>query len=93
MSIVSEHVSIPVPGFPNISYDIIRAARSDDWLRLGTITTILPDDWDPRLANARDGEWVEIIRLAHEPVEYDGYTVPAFEGDLERIEWNKRSRY
>lgn len=47
-----------------------------------------------RDCNARDGEWYAIITMPHEPVEHEGYTVPAFEGDLERIAWERRrSRY
>lgn len=79
---------------PDLRWSYMRQSRSDDWCSTRVIRTLLPDDWDPRLANAKDGQWTEIIRLAHEPVEFNGHTVPAFEGDLERIEWErKRSRY
>lgn len=40
----------------------------------------------------RDGEWYAVIRLPHEAVEFDGYHVPVFEGDVERREWEARRR-
>lgn len=45
--------------------------------------------------NARDGEWHMIVTLPHEVGEQDGYGVPVFEGDVERIEWerNRRKRW
>ena len=52
----------------------------------------------PRLelrdANARDGEWPAVISLPHETVEFELegrlLAVPVFEGDVERIEWERR---
>lgn len=51
-------------------------------------TLMVPEIRD---CNACDGEWHAVVTLPHEVVEYEGYAVPAFEGDLERIEW-ERSR-
>jgi hypothetical protein len=45
-----------------------------------------------RDCNARDGEWHATIRLPHEVVEHEGRAVPAFEGDVERLEWEARRR-
>jgi hypothetical protein len=47
-----------------------------------------------RDCNARDGEWHVVITMEYETVEWEGYAVPAFEGDVERIQWTRsRSRY
>lgn len=43
-----------------------------------------------RDANAHDGEWPAWISLPHETVEWEGRAVPVFEGDVERIEWERR---
>lgn len=45
--------------------------------------------YDP---HGRDGEWHAVAKLPHEIVEYEGYGVPAFEGDVERREWEARRR-
>lgn len=42
--------------------------------------------------NARDGEWHAVITMPHEIVEHEGRAVPAFEGDVERLEY-ERSRH
>jgi hypothetical protein len=51
-------------------------------------------DWrierEVREASARDGEWHAVATMPHEVVERDGHVVPAFEGDTERIEWQRR---
>jgi hypothetical protein len=44
----------------------------------------------PRDPNGRDGEWHAVVSLPHEVVERDGYGVPVFEGDVERIEWERK---
>lgn len=44
----------------------------------------LPEDWNP---NAPDPEWV--ATLPHSVVEYDSKRIPAYEGDTERIEWER----
>ena len=54
--------------------------RFDEWVNRPQ----LPDDWDP---NAPSPPW--IARLPHERVERDGYEVPAYQGDVERIEWER----
>lgn len=45
--------------------------------------------YDPHGA---DGEWHAVVRMPHEIVEWDGMAVPAFEGDTERIAWERRIR-
>lgn len=51
--------------------------------------------WNPKInyeivdPNARDGEWHAVITMAHEIVEWEGLAVPAFKGDVERIEWER----
>lgn len=43
-----------------------------------------------RDCNARDGEWPAVITMPHETVWWEGVAVPAWEGDVERIEWERR---
>lgn len=40
--------------------------------------------------NGRNGEWHVVVTLPHEVEEYEGYGVPVFEGDVERIEWERQ---
>lgn len=42
--------------------------------------------------NEHDGEWYAYITMPYETIEFDGLAVPLFEGDVERIEW-ERERY
>lgn len=39
--------------------------------------------------NGRDGEWYAVVSMPHEAVTYDGLVVPLFEGDVERIVWER----
>lgn len=45
--------------------------------------------FEVRDSNARDGEWPAGATLPYEVVAFEGYEVPAFEGDVERIEWRR----
>jgi hypothetical protein len=51
--------------------------------------TQLPLDWDPN-ATVPSPPWV--ATLPHDVVSYEGYEVPVYEGDLERIEWERERR-
>lgn len=93
MALVEEETRVDFGStFPPVYLKIIRKARSDDWLSLGVVRTILPDDWDPNYPHAHDGQWYAVVTLPHEVVEYEGYAVPVFEGDRERIEWERQRR-
>ena len=90
-SLVEESFEISVGcGRTPLRLAFVRPSRDDDWLSFGTVRTVLPDDWDPDYHIRHDGEWTEIITLIHEVVEFEGYKVPAFEGDVERIEWERK---
>lgn len=52
---------------------------------------VLPPDWDPAGHMKHDGLWWARLEVA-EQVEYDGYTVPLYLGDVERAEWLARVR-
>jgi hypothetical protein len=43
-----------------------------------------------RDCSAHDGEWHAFITMPHEVVEYEGMAVPVFEGDVERLEWERK---
>lgn len=46
----------------------------------------------PADCNVRDGEWYATITMPYEAVEWDGYHVPVWEGDVERREWEEARR-
>lgn len=71
--------------------------RQQDWFswpdRWGDWWLHRRPEYDLVDTGARDGEWHAVITLTHEIVEHDGYAVPAFEGDLERIEWERNRKF
>lgn len=66
-----------------------RLADAITEIHIGQVRYVLPPDWDGR-TDRQDGEWREVVTLAHEEVEHEGHVVPAFEGDVERREWEER---
>lgn len=57
------------------------------WGQFLPLLTVEP--YDP---HAHDGEWHAVVSVPHEVVEWEGYGVPVFEGDVERIEWERTHR-
>lgn len=65
---------------------VVMERMTDIFLRRHGVYGYVPriETYDP---NGHDGEWHAYVRIAHEVVEWDGYGVPLFEGDVERREW------
>lgn len=87
VSLVEEHVELGA-GFG--SYAVIREGRVSDHDRFGywPVRYVLPPDWAG--PHYFDGQWPVYARLPYDVVEHDGFTVPLWRPDPERLEWEAR---